>query len=560
MSEQLMDSDWLKALHEWLTMVQTTIAVFWTDKVTPVISSAPPIVLVIFRVVLAVAILNVFVAFIIAIVQNYDQWKSGGVEGLMQGYFSGTGQYQRKLIYSRTRLLAWDYKWSVVSFAGLAYRFGDIGVGSHSVRFLCSLVYLLLVALGAVEMIGRGIIGFVFVLAIGSVHWAILVGLELLAWIIRPIIKVADKEKRIDQHCPTCFSTFNVPFFVCPRCGHVHESLMSGKVGLFVGRCECGKFLPVSVLSGRSKLQAICPKCHGTLAAANARQFSVELIGGNSSGKTAYLASFAHEYVTKSGATPGLNVYGRPTSRFDELEEFYTSGRTRPSSPTTTFTYSFVHSLKGKERHSLVLYDIPDESLMNGAYERNPLNLGYADGILLIVDPLSVSSVRSKCEGIVPMVSVANEKHDDPEAIIVEFIDLLSKIMGRASQKMLDIPVAVVINKTDIKIIRREIGRPKIKSMFSANPSKYGNSFAKAQNEICREYLSKHGFSNALNNLESVFLNVRYFPVSATGEHQSDGTGFNPIGVLEPVAWLAQEKGSPLSKVLTSINTPQLDA
>lgn len=554
-----MEFDQLKDFHEWLTRAQASITTFWADKVAPVISSLPPIVLVIFRIVLAVAALNVLIAFGVSITKNYDQWKGSSVEGLMQGYFSGTGQYQRKLIYSCTRSLAWDHKWSVVSFAGLAYRFGIISIGSQSLMFLCSLAYLPLTALGIVEMIGRGVIGFVFTFAMGIAHWAILVVLGLVAWIIRPIIRMVDKAKRIDQHCPTCFSTFNVPFFVCPRCGRIHESLLPGKIGLLIGRCECGKFLPVSVLSGRSKLQAMCPKCNGSLAAANARQFSVELIGGNSSGKTAYLASFAHEYVMKSGATPGLNVFGRPISQFDELEGFYQSGQTIPSSSTTTFTYSFVHSLKGKEKHSLAIYDIPDEALMNGSYERNPLNLGYADGVILIVDPLSISSIRSECEETMPMASFTNKKLDDPDMIIVEFIHLLSKITGRSSKKMLNIPVAVVINKTDIKFIRREIGRPKIKSTFSANPARYGNDFATAQNDICREYLSKYGLSNALNNLESVFSNVRYFPVSATGEYQSDGIGFSPIDILNPVAWLTREAGSPLSKFFAAINTQRSD-
>jgi hypothetical protein len=441
-----------------------------------------------------------------------------------------------------------------MSFAGLAYRFGNISIGSQSLMFICSFAYLPLAALGVMEMIGRSVIGFAFTFAIGIVHWVILVGLGLIAWVIRPIIRTIDKAKRIDQHCPTCFSTFNVPFFVCPRCGRMHESLLPGKTGLFIGRCECGKFLPVSAVSGRSKLQAMCPKCNGALAAANAKQFSVELIGGNASGKTAYLASFAHKYIMESGTIPGLNIYGRPASQFDELEGFYKSGQTIPSSSTMTFAYSFVHSLKGKEKHSLEVYDIPNETIMNGMYERNPLNFGYADGILLVVDPLSIPSVRAKCEEIMPIVSFTGERLDDPDALIVEFINLLSKVRGRSSKRMIDIPVAVVINKTDVKAIRCEIGRPKIKSMFSANPARYANDFANAQNEICREYLSKHGLSNALNNLEGVFSNVKYFPVSATGEYQSDNIGFHPINVLEPVIWLTQEAGSPLSKFLTAIN------
>jgi hypothetical protein len=130
--------------------------------------------------------------------------------------------------------------------------------------------------------------------------------------------------------------------------------------------------------------------------------------------------------------------------------------------------------------------------------------------------------------------------------LIAGFTHHFSGSTGRASRQQNHLPVAVVINKADLKAVEREIGRSAIKAAYEANPGAWGNDPALARDGICRAYLSKRGLDNALNNLEGAFAHVRYFPVSATGPDAQDGKPFAPWGVPAPFQWIAWKARSPL--------------
>jgi GTPase SAR1 family protein len=290
------------------------------------------------------------------------------------------------------------------------------------------------------------------------------------------------------------------------------------------------------------------------LYAANARQFSIQLVGGNSSGKTAFLAALQHLYLGKANEVDKFMVTGEPQNNFDNLENMYEIGLTEPSSSTTVLTYSFVHTLKEVAKHNLVIFDIADELILSGTYERNPRNLGFSDGIIFIIDPLSIPSVRSeyvKSEDVDEADKYSADNNTNE--LIIEFVHQFSRITGQASRKQNKIPVAVVINKVDIKIVKREIGMPKIKATYNANPSRYGNDISVARDEICREYLSRIGLDNTLNNLDGTFSNVRYFPVSALGHTAQSGNKFEPIGILAPFVWITKESASQLSDIFSKV-------
>lgn len=115
---------------------------------------------------------------------------------------------------------------------------------------------------------------------------------------------------------------------------------------------------------------------------------------------------------------------------------------------------------------------------------------------------------------------------------------------------MHNIPVAVLISKADIKVVMREVGLPQIKAKFKASPDSYGNNMNIARNEICKEFLHNSGLANAMNNLESVFSNIAYFPVSAIGHLSKTGKTFEPFGILEPVTWIAQNNKAAIKPLL----------
>jgi hypothetical protein len=303
---------------------------------------------------------------------------------------------------------------------------------------------------------------------------------------------------------------------------------------------------------GRSDMQAACPACDSDLIAANAKQFSIQLVGGNSSGKTAFLSAFWQLYSDNVNGIKNLTISGEPYDCFDSLENMYRTGLTESSSATSALAYSLLHRFNRAAKHNLVFFDIPDEVVLSGAYERNPRNLGFSDGIIFIVDPLSVAVVRDECLKSGSNHEIGKYSVDDVGELIIEFVHQLSGITGRSARKQSNIPVAIVINKADIKAVQREIGLSKIKAAYEANPAAYNNDETIARDDICRTYLSKLGFDNALNNLDGTFSNIRYFPVSAIGHAGGNGKPFAPIGILAPVVWIANEAKSALYPMLKS--------
>jgi len=522
-----------------------------TEYITNFFGTLPPIMRTIFFILFSLAVVGILASHVKSIIKNKGEWKKHPKNNLMFSYFCGSGAYQRKLIYKDAHAFLHDRKWSWVSLAGLAWRLGNLTHPSKTLMFVCSLVYLPAALLGFVEMVLRDVIGTVYLLAVSLIHRLILLVLRWISYLLIPLWQIVDKSVRINQHCPNCYGTFNLPAFRCPHCGKIHKDLIPSRCGIIIARCECGGFMASSALTGRSQIDAVCPVCEADLVAANVKQFSIQLVGGNTSGKTAFLASFQHLYLDRTFGMKNLTVYGKPQEYFDDLEAMYKDGQTQPSSATSVMTYSLLHKIKQTGKHSLVIYDIPDEVVLNGGYERNPRNLGFTDGIVIIIDPLSVALVREECFKSGDKHEVDNYSTDDVNEVIVEFVHQFSSITGRTARKQIEVPVAIIINKTDVKAVKREIGLPKIKATYNANPGAYRNDITLARDEICRAYLEHLGLDNALNNLDGIFSNIRYFPVSAMGHLSTAGKAFEPFGVMEPVTWMASEaKASFLHSVL----------
>jgi len=551
-----LQSTFLRLNHYWNNTIKDNLSEFWVfieyivRYITDFFDTLPSLIQTTFFILLVLAAIGILMSHFLGIYKNRKVWKKHPKSDLMISYFCGSGSLQRKLSYKEAHRLLRDRKWSWISFAGLAYRLDNFAHASKILAFICSLPYLPMGILGFVEMKLRVIIGTVWLLAASLVQRLILLVLCWASYILIPIWAAADKAARIDQHCPHCYATFNLPAFRCPHCGKIHKQLIPSRCGILVARCQCGHFFPSTLYTGRSRMPAVCPTCKGSLVAANAKQFSIQLVGGNFSGKTAFLAAFQHLYLDKTVGIKNLTVTGEPFDYFNELEKMYRSGQTKPSSTTSVLTYSFLHKFKRSAKHNLVIFDIPDEVVFSGTYKRNPRNLGFSDGIIFIVDPLSIPAVREECLKSGDKHEVDKYSTDDIGELIIEFVQQFSSITGRTARRQVNIPVAIVINKSDIKAVKREIGLPKIKVTYSANPNTYGNDITIARDDIARLYLLKLGLDNALNNLDGTFSNVRYFPVSSIGHVSESKKPFEPVGVLTPIAWITQAARSELYPII----------
>ena len=498
-----------------------------------------------------VAGINIIVSLVKAVIINKASWKKMQDSELMYSYASGSGQFQRKHIYRDAHKFLFDKKWSLFSFAGLAYRLGNCENTSMGILFLYSLAYLPLAIMGVAEMIIRAVIGVEIYFVLNLFYMLFLTALWTMNLVAMPLFNLVDKFSWLTQHCPKCYSAFKLPVFECPHCGRRYTKLYPGRSGLLWAKCSCGQFIPCASMSKRKRLKSYCPKCNHPLAGSSIKALTVQIIGGNSSGKTAFIAAFQHQYVEAIKTAGIRSVITAPEDDFGALERMYHSGKTEKSSSNEVHTYYILHGSRGSSDDGIVIYDVPDEIILSEQYERNPLNFAYSDGIIIIVDPLSVRSVRKECEETAGIASVSGYSSDSVEDIIVHFINKYSEVTGRMARKMSDTPVAVVIAKTDLTAIRRKIGTVKIKTEFAANQSQY-YSYEGACNKLCRQYLSDIGLANVVNNLDSVFSRISYFPISSIG-HYVDGTQFEPQSVITPISWLARQCQSRIKELVTFV-------
>lgn len=503
-------------------------------------------------IVVSVALIVLVRSIVNATLKNCTNWKPAPNGDLMYSYFCGTGNHQLKLIFRDAKKMLFDRRTFLISFAGSAHNLGNMSSKSKIIMFFGSVLYLPLMIIGAAEMLVRFTLCFAILILLSFIAFVFFILSGIIIRLLIPLFRAIDHALRVEQHCPVCYSKFRLPDFKCPHCGKVHKNLIPGPCGVFTAMCSCGHFIPTSVISRRSRLDALCPnpKCQVELNTSNAKQFFIQVIGGKYSGKTAFLAAFQHQYLNHSKIAGISSISGEPRTAFYELEQMCIKGYTQPSSDYEIISYNYIHKLKNSSERSMIFYDVPGEMILGDGYEKSPLNFGYTNGIIIVIDPLSVPSLRSECIRRCELSSAVDFSNDNSESTIVEFINKFSEIAGRAARKMSDIPVAVVISKCDIKSIKSRIGLPKIKVQYNKDPEKYNNDLSVARDTICREFLNDIGLSNVINNLESVFSEVSYFPTSAIGHTPEANIKFEPFGIIAPLAWITQKRDSTINQAL----------
>lgn len=519
----------------------------WTVAIG-IVNNLPPVMSFIIRIAFYLAMLGIVCAHVKAVICNHDMWLSKFNSSLVFSYFCGTGQYRRTYIYKHAYSFLLDKTWLLFSAAGVAYRIGKYESESKFKLILLSFVHIPMKIIGFFEMIFRVVFGCIYLMLANIAHWLMLAIIQIITSLMIPIWSLIDGGMRTEQHCTYCYRSFKVPGYVCPSCQKIHNNLVPGKTGIWVARCECGKFLSSALVTGRSRLDSVCPECMKPLAATDAQEFNIQLIGSNASGKTAFLSAFQHMYRTVNANNAKVSLHPFPEKNFDELERMFMDGITSESYKASIVAYSIVHEYASSFKNTLVVYDVPDEALINGIYEQNPLNFAYTDGILIVIDPTSIKHVRQESEKkgeIIPEGSYASDEAE-AEDIIVGFIQQFSAINNRFSNQRSKTPVAVVINKADLSVVRSEIGQDAIKSTYQADLENY----AAVRNKVCRDYILSIGLANAINNLESVFSNVQYFSVSAIGHESKEGIPFSPINVIEPMEWIVGKKNMRMRALL----------
>ena len=398
------------------------------------------------------------------------------------------------------------------------------------------------------------VIGMFLCAVLGLIHGSITTVVMILTYVIFTIVWIIDRiyllKNKIRSDCPTCHSRFLIPTLMCPDCGAMHKKLVPGPYGIWKHKCSCGKKIPSTFLNGRSKLDAYCPDCGSPLVASDARPIVFQLVGGSKAGKTVYLSAFFHEYLQKLSTNRNLELTIADQYRpyFDELEEWYSGVDCPATAQLNSQMYPVIIDSSLGVKRQFSIYDIAGEMFdgFTADSEVQQQQFHYCNGLLFLIDPFSSGDLRMN--KINAGEDVSDFSDMAVEDVATNFINYLIRTGHAKANSRCNIPIAILIAKADIKEVKRAIGPAKINSIFRNNAEQYG-TYENARDSICRQFLMDIGLAATVDNLETQFSNLHYFPVSAMG-HAPDGTPYEPWGIMDAIEWMLPLADKELSDLI----------
>lgn len=374
--------------------------------------------------------------------------------------------------------------------------------------------------------------------------------------------------------CPFCFSEYdkNQILYVCPDCGEKSAPTSAGEYGKPSIKCknrDCGRMATVR----------LCPKCgeydrmmpeeakgvipQGCIDSDGSLPFCI--IGVSSSGKTNFITVMLQEL----GRVPELrialsaqNKYTKAVQKENYMNIYEYHIPPAPTDPTQLGDRlkPQLWQLKNLMRRNGSTTPTYTFTIYDGAGEDHSENLdpssaicGYisaSNAIIITLDPLILTNLRRAINPDIRRNSGASEGGSgSAEDIVNSVAAYIKAARGIGTNKMLKIPVAVVLTKFDT-IMQLDslpagalVRRP---SMTFSHGRVNTTEISQVDSEI-RDWLYDIGEGSFISALEANFKNFVFFGVSSYGEPPKRQGSVNdeiiPHRVLDPVLWLFKEEG-----------------
>lgn len=401
-----------------------------------------------------------------------------------------------------------------------------------------------------IAIIAVVLFGSIITAMITAVNILGLFGFMVIVYIGFSVIWIVDRvylvRKKIFTACHECKEKSLIPVYICPKCHARHTNLTPGVYGILHRRCNCGWKLPTVFFNGRKDLQAECPHCGHILTDRESRPICIPVVGGRSVGKTAFITAFSREFIESVAPLKGIEIehYNEIKENiYKEITHDYDFGSTRMTdrpqdvnrASSVSFSFFAKHSLFSPDR-LIHVYDIAGEVFTDNNENEVQKQYEYCHGIVLIVDPFAIPTVRCKYEELLEAEDIAGIGKADINAVIDSFLNKLREVTGLSDNKMVTVPLAVVISKIDSAGLEQDVGEMAARKLMRLEPDKF-TDFYDTQDYLCRKFLKENDMESFLSNIDIQFKNNRFFACSAIG-HTRDKGKYEPKGVLPPMQWL----------------------
>lgn len=431
---------------------------------------------------------------------------------------------------------------------------GDLGdKGTVAKVFIGILNVLAIIAVVVFGSIITAVITVINVMVLVVFMTIVYIGFSVI-WLVDRLYLMRNK---IFTACHECKEKSLIPTYICPRCGAKHTNLTPGVYGILRRTCDCGERLPTTFFNGRKNLEAECPACGHKLMDRESRPICIPVVGGRSVGKTAFITAFSREFIEKVAPAKGLEIEFYNDVKADiykEITQDYTAGSTRMTdrpqdvnvASSVSFSFFAKHPTFSPER-LIHIYDIAGEVFTDNSENEVQKQYEYCSGIVLIIDPFAIPSVRYKYEGLLAPEDIAGIGKADINIIIDSFLNKLREVTGLSDNRMATVPLAVVISKIDSAKLEQDIGTMAVNKLMGSNPEKF-KDFFDTQDYLCRQFLIDNGMESFLKSVSIQFKTCRFFACSAIG-HTRDKGQYKPSGILPPMEWLFRQADGKMGAV-----------
>ena len=344
--------------------------------------------------------------------------------------------------------------------------------------------------------------------------------------------------------CPYhhCHGAVPLPVFACPECGARHDRLVPGRFGFLWRTCQCGRAeLPTLFILGKGRCPAYCPHCDGPMPdALFGSNVHVPVYGGPSSGKTMLVMSETYQMLEDrwSGVSAALITEQAQRSYASTWKPEFERGQVRKKTWEKS-PDAFLLSLRreGGLPVSLYLYDPAGEVMGEQDDLRQHTFLRYMDGLMLLIDPLSLPSFAAHYRSLSGPDLSGTTSTLEPADYLDRLMSQLEEFDKASRARGIPYRVAVVFTKADIPHFQADVGA----TLGVGLPTEPWEGIGARQSRKLETWLRANE-PELHNVLSGMFTRRRFFAVSATGHLPSERRAFEPQQVLHPLAWLLSSR------------------
>lgn len=360
---------------------------------------------------------------------------------------------------------------------------------------------------------------------------------------------------RVRFSCSAADCNFSgVPAFRCDGCNKPIVDLAPTMYGVFHAQCEaCQTSLSTTDLLGRLRLDKQCPRCASGLDHPDfgrLEEMHFMFAGASSSGKSNLMVAAIRELEEIVAPAMGLRMEFANAAQEQEFRNrcrLMDQGRVLEKTVSNVKPPAFTISLKNVSGEGALLY-IYDTDGSDFEQEDRLMGHGFhahTAGVVLVIDPFAERNINSLWTADdAPEIWQQRPATVGANDVLGSLISRYEHALAQGADTRLSIPMSIVVSKVDAFQLETRTG-PAPQPLLNTATVQNAAAHAASQSERVRQFLRENSLGNIVNNAESRFGEVKYFPASALGRayEAQNGQAFQSRGAWAPLFWLMWKAG-----------------